>query len=109
MNQPIPPQQNIQYAPVLPTSTLAIISVIAGIVGFSALPIMGGIIALITGYMARGETRSVPPKASGDGLATAGIVMGYIQLALMVVGLCCFVAYFVLVGGLVLAGGSGSK
>ncbi len=107
MNQPNPPL-NVQYVPVLPTSTLAIVSVVAGIVGFTALPILGGIVALISGYMARGETRSVPPKASGDGLATAGIVMGYIQLGLMVVGFCCIIVYFAFAGGLLLwaAGGS---
>ena len=81
----------------LPSSTLAIVSLVAGVLGFTAVPIVGGIVALITGYMARNETRSVPPRASGDGLATAGIVMGWIQVGLLVVGTCCFAA-FVLFG-----------
>jgi hypothetical protein len=58
------------------------------------LPLLGSIVALLTGYAARKETRSVPPVASGDGLATAGIIMGWIQLGLAVIGLCCFVVYF---------------
>jgi hypothetical protein len=38
-------------------------------------------------------------------MATAGIVMGWIQLALSVIGLCCFAAYFLFVGGLVISQG----
>lgn len=90
-------QQNMsQYTnyAVLPSSTLATVSLIAGILGFMMLPVIGSIIALWTGYAARKETRSVPPTASGDGLATAGIVMGWIQLGLTVIGICCFVLYF---------------
>ncbi|NOH03332.1 MAG: DUF4190 domain-containing protein [Chloroflexi bacterium] len=83
----------------LPTSTLAIISLIGGILGFTAMPLLGTIVALITGYMARKETRAIPPTASGDGLATAGIVMGWIQVAMTVIGLCCLAAYFVFVIG----------
>ena len=101
-------QQNLpqNYQPVvLPSSTLAIISLIMGIAGFSFLPLLGSIAALITGYMARKETRAVPPTAGGDGLATAGIVMGWIQLGLGVVGLCCFAAYFLFIGGMVISQG----
>ena len=88
-------------APLLPTSTLAIISMIAGILGFFMFPVIGTIAALITGYLARQETRAVPPKASGDGMATAGIIMGWIQVGLIVVGICCFIAYFVFIIGMV--------
>jgi hypothetical protein len=112
MNQSNFPQgQNAQYLAPLPTSTLAIVSLVAGILGFTALPMLGTIVALVTGYMARGETRATPPRAGGDGLATAGIVMGYIQLGLTVIGLCCFVLYFVfMLGGLgLLWAGAGSQ
>ena len=91
-------QQNLPnyegYPAPLPTSTMATVSMIAGILGFTFLPLIGTIIALITGYMARQETHSVPPKASGDGMATAGIIMGWIQIGLVVVGVCCAIAYF---------------
>jgi len=101
MNQQNSPQHT-NYT-VLPSSTLAIISLIAGILGFTMLPVIGSIVALWSGYQARKETRSVPPTASGDGMATAGIVMGWIQIGLTVVGLCCFVLYFgffaALIGG----------
>ena len=86
---------------VLPTSTLAMISLIAGILGFTFLPVIGGIVAILTGYSARKETRAVPALVGGDGLATAGIIMGWIQVGLAVVGCCCFAAYFVFVLGAV--------
>lgn len=85
----------------LPSSTLATVSLVSGILGFTFVPVIGAIVALVTGYMARKETRSIPPSASGDGMATAGIIMGWIQLGLIVVGICCFVAYMVFVVGLV--------
>jgi hypothetical protein len=92
--------QNVSYD-VLPSSTLAVVSLISAILGFTFVPLIGTIVALITGYMARNETRSIPPKASGDGMATAGIIMGWIQVGLLVVGICCFAAYMILVLGLV--------
>jgi len=85
--------QNTDYN-ILPTSTMAIVSLIAGIAGFSFLPVIGTIVALITGYSARNETRAVPPTASGDGLATAGIVMGWIQVGLSILGVCLFILFF---------------
>lgn len=99
MNQQNYPQ-NTNYT-ILPTSTLATISLIAGILGFAGFPVIASIVAIWTGYAARNETRSIPPKASGDGMATAGIVMGWIQIGLTVVAICCFITYFVFVIGIV--------
>lgn len=106
MENPNIPQPGNYYAPAptLPTSTLATVSVVAGILSFFALPVIGGIVALITGYMARKETRAVPPTHSGDGLATAGIIMGWINMGLTVLGVCCFVIYFVFIVGLASTG-----
>jgi hypothetical protein len=98
-----PPERPTNYEvqpQMLPNSTLAIVSLVSALLGFSVFPLIGGIIALITGYMARKETRAIPPTHSGDGLATAGIIMGWIQLGLTVIGICCFAAWFVFVVGL---------
>jgi hypothetical protein len=96
-------QQNVAprlESELLPTSTLAIVSLVSAILGFTFVPVIGTIVALVTGYMARTETRSIPPRASGDGLATAGIIMGWIQVGLLVLGICCAIAYFVFVVGI---------
>ncbi len=102
MEQPNLPQSQTSYNPpaVLPTSMLAVTSLIAGILGFTAFPVLGMLVALITGYMARQETRAVPPTASGDGLATAGIVMGWIQAGLIVLAFCCVATALVLSFGI---------
>lgn len=97
--------QNMNY-PILPTSTMATVSMIAGILGFSLFPLIGSIIAIWTGYEARKETRSVPPRASGDGMATAGIVMGWIQIGMIIVSICCAIAYFVFFVALFSSSGS---
>lgn len=89
-------QQNLPQtvnASTLPSSTLAVVSLVSGILGFTFIPVAGGIVALITGYMARNETRSIPPKASGDSMATAGIILGWVQIGLFIVGICCFAAF----------------
>jgi hypothetical protein len=80
----------------LPSSTLAIVSLVSALLGFTFLPIAGSIVALITGYMARNETRSIPPRASGDGMATAGIILGWIQIGLLIIGVFCMIALLVL-------------
>jgi TRAP-type C4-dicarboxylate transport system permease small subunit len=101
--QNLPPTSN---ADLLPSSTLAIVSLVSAILGFTFVPVIGTIVALITGYMARSETRSIPVRASGDGLATAGIIMGWIQVALLVVGVCCAIAYFVFMVGIFASSGN---
>lgn len=93
------PQPQQPY--VLPSSNLALISLIAGILGFTFFPFIASIVAVLTGYAARKETRSVPPTASGDGMATAGIIMGWVQIGLTVVGICCAAIYFIFIAGLI--------
>ena len=95
--QSLPPAPDTTF---LPTSTLAIVSLVSAILGFTFVPVIGTIVALITGYMARNETRAIPPRVSGDGMATAGIIMGWVQVALSVVAICCLIAYFVFMVGI---------
>lgn len=75
-------------SPAVPTSSLAIISLIAGILGLSLFPILGSVVAVITGPMARREIRESGGTLGGDGLATAGLVLGWIGIGLTVIGLC---------------------
>ncbi|HEY8679565.1 MAG TPA: DUF4190 domain-containing protein [Candidatus Dormibacteraeota bacterium] len=64
------------------TNTLAIVSVISGIVSWFAVPVIGGIVAVITGHMAKREIRRTGEQ--GDTLATVGLVLGYVHLAVVV-------------------------
>lgn len=82
------PNSNYGGAPVAPNSTLAVVSLVTAILGFTFLPVIGSIVAVITGIMARREIRESNGMLSGDGLATAGLVLGWIGVAMTVLGLC---------------------
>lgn len=66
------------YPPTRPTSTLAVVSLVMGILG---LFFFGSIIAVICGHLARSEIRRSEGKLDGDGVAVAGLVLGYLGLA----------------------------
>ena len=78
------------------TNTLAIVSLIAGIVGWTAMPLVGSIVAIVTGHMARGQIRQSHGLETGDGLAVGGLVLGYLSVVLGIVGL--IFAVLVIVG-----------
>jgi len=85
------------YPPVPPTiyaqtSTLAVISLIFGIICWFVVPFVGAVVAVITGHMAKSEIRSSGGTKTGDGMATAGLVLGYLHLGLTVVGICILFA-----------------
>jgi len=70
------------------TSSLAVISLISGIASFFILPLLGAIAAIITGNMAKKEIRQAAGRLSGEGMATAGLILGWINIALGVIGVC---------------------
>lgn len=75
---------------------MAIVSLVAGIVCWFVLPFIGAIVAVITGHMARREIRDSKGLLTGDGMATAGLALGYVHLVLSVCGLCLGVILIVL-------------
>ena len=82
--------------PVRQNSSLAIISLVAGILGWTLLPFVGSIAAIITGPMARQEIRQ-NPALDGDVMAVIGLVLGWASVILWIVGILLFVMFF---GGL---------
>lgn len=87
--------------PARTTSTMAIVSLVSGIVSWVALPFLGAIVAIITGHMARGEIRSSGGALDGDGLAIGGLILGYLQIALTIIGIAILFLFF---GGLAILG-----
>lgn len=83
--------------PARPTCTTATISLIFGILSWCLLPIIGALVAIIAGYMARGEIRRSNGALDGDGLAVAGLVLGWVHLAFIALAVLMFVLFF---GGL---------
>jgi hypothetical protein len=71
------------------TNDLAVISLIAGIGSFFAnvIPGVGGatvaIVAIITGYMARNQIKQTGEQ--GYGMATAGMIIGFVHLGIIAV------------------------
>lgn len=84
--QPAP----IQPAPVQPMvatkrdSGLAIASLVCGIAAWIIVPFIGAIAAVILGHLAKKEIRESGGTVGGDGMALAGLLMGYIQIGLII-------------------------
>lgn len=72
------------------TSTLAILSLIFGILGVF---MFGSLVAVVLGHLARSEIKKSGNALEGDGMAVAGLVLGYVML----LATFAFVAFF---GGL---------
>ncbi|MGQ9681978.1 MAG: DUF4190 domain-containing protein [Anaerolineae bacterium] len=104
--QPYQPYQQPAYPPAPPmypvaprTSTLAIVSLIAGLVGWVIG--VGPIVAIICGHMAKKEINNSMGQISGSGMATAGLILGYLQLGL---GLCGACVYVLMIAGVIGSG-----
>jgi hypothetical protein len=77
--------QTYQAPPVKPNSNMALASLILGILGWTLLPTIGSIGAIVTGHMAKNEIKGSMGALGGDGMATAGLILGYANIA---IGLC---------------------
>lgn len=75
------------YTPVKRDSTMAIVSLIAGIVGWTIVPFIGSIVAVITGHLAKKEIRESGGTMSGDGMALAGLILGYTMIGIALLAL----------------------
>jgi|SRR5918998_4210507 hypothetical protein len=59
----------------------AVASLVFGILGFTVLPLLGSILALVFGYQSRRATRADPQRYT-DSLGQAGRILGWVGLAL---------------------------
>ncbi len=80
------------------TSTLAVVSLVFGILCWIGLPFIGALVAVICGHAARGEIRRAPAgMVEGDGMALAGLILGWVHLLLFIAAAMIFLLFF---GGL---------
>lgn len=65
------------------TNTLAIVSLVASIVGVTLFPFIGNLVGVITGHISLGQIKRT--GESGRGLALAGVIVGWVGLAIMII------------------------
>ena len=69
-----------------PTNALAVVSLVAGILGFIfVLPVVGPLVAIITGHIATRQIRQ--SGEAGAGMALAGTVLGWVAVVLGALGI----------------------
>jgi hypothetical protein len=73
-----------------PTAGKAVAALVSGIVGLAVCAPVG-IAAVFLGNRARGEIAASGGRLQGEGMAQAGVIMGWIAVGLMVFGLVVFV------------------
>jgi len=72
------------------TNGMAIASLVCGILGWTVLPVLASCAAscaaIVLGHVAKVQIRDSRGAVGGDGLATAGLVLGYSSLGIAVAG-----------------------
>jgi hypothetical protein len=79
-------------------SSLAIASLVAGLLAWVVVPFFGALAAVITGHLAKKEIRESQGALSGDGMALAGLILGYTQLGLFLLVVFCIFAFVLAIG-----------
>ncbi len=67
------------------TAGVAVASLVLGILGLILLGPFGSIPAVICGHLALSQFKRKPEGPGGNGLALAGLILGYVQIGLMIV------------------------
>ncbi len=82
------------------TNTLAIVSLVSSLAGLSVFPWLGSIIGIVTGNIARKEIAGSAGAEEGEGLAKAGVILGWIgallPLVLLLIGVLFFMPFAVI-------------
>lgn len=82
-SEPVKPMQNapVSAGPAGQSKTLAIVSLVTGILGFLCCGLLfPSLLAIILGVIARGKASKDPANYGGSGLAVAGIITGVLGL-----------------------------
>jgi uncharacterized protein DUF4190 len=72
------------------TNSLAVASLVSGILSWVLCPFLGAILAVIFGHVARGQIKQ--SGEGGGGMAIAGLILGYLNLG----GAILVIAFYVL-------------
>ena len=75
------------------TSGLAIWALVLGVLGFTCVPAVGGLLALTLGIVAKGEISRSEGARTGTGLAISGAILGALNLIASIAGLAAILAW----------------
>ncbi|MEN1727069.1 MAG: DUF4190 domain-containing protein [Pseudomonadota bacterium] len=82
------------------TNPLALLSLICGILSWVAFPILGSLAAIVSGHAALKQLRSPLNDQNGEVLAKAGLILGWLQIAVIVLITAFYVGLILLAGAL---------
>ena len=85
----------------------ALILAILGLIG--VLPLIGSILGIVLGNGARAEIRDSYGAQEGDGLAQAGVIVGWIGVAFAVLAVLSLCVFFLFLGGLAALSGASTS
>jgi hypothetical protein len=66
------------------TAGVAVASLVLGIFGMILIGPLGSIPAIVCGHVAKSKIKQNPETLAGDGMALAGLILGYVQIGFMV-------------------------
>jgi hypothetical protein len=82
------------------TNPLALLSLICGILAWVAFPILGSLVAIVSGHAALRQLRSPINDQDGAVLAKAGLILGWLQIGIIVLATAFYVGLILLAGAL---------
>ena len=74
------------------TNVLAIVSLISSLLSWVMLPVLGAVVGVVCGHIARSQLRDRPNESSSI-MALLGLIIGYVQLVLLVLMLAAIVFF----------------
>jgi len=93
---PLPPPQPGAWGSPPPNSGKAIAALVLGILGIVSCQVLG-IAAIVLGQQANQEIAASRGQLGGEGFAKAGIIMGWVAVALLALGVVGLILFFVVV------------
>jgi hypothetical protein len=79
------------------TNTLAIVALVSGIAAFVLVPLIGSIVAVITGHISLKQLRT--SGEGGRGMALTGTILGWVGIGLAAIGTIFVIIWFVVLFG----------
>jgi len=81
-----------------PTNSAAVVSLVAGILAWIALPVVGALVAIVAGHVAVNQLQQPGAIDRGRRLAVIGLVLGWLQLLVLLAGVAGWMI-LLLIGG----------